>query len=433
MAFGTQCLIGQSNSNSPYSRFGIGDPVEFNLMYMESMGGIGAAYTDAYHINPQNPASYSSLLTTSFDVGVFSKYSNLREGSNSDNLWSGNLRYFSLAFPLRNAFSNLLERVESKYKLAMAFTLIPHSEVGYNITSFSTESELGRVERNFSGDGGSNKFMWGTSLAYKKWHFGVNLGYLFGKINYQRFSFFNDLPNSFDNEFITDYRLKGFVWNGGAIYRTILNANDVKNNGAPKKELSVGIYGNTQTGFNTTAETLNRSVLYTAAGSPVNADTLLFDDNIKGSGTLPAEVGVGLMYYNGEKQAIGLNFSQTFWSQYANDANPETLKNSYKVSFGGYWRPNYKSYNNFFKRAYYRYGLYYNTDPRVVDQKQINEYGATMGMGFPFVFQRKISHANLGLKFGLKGQGTLIEERFMRISFSFNFNDDEWFIKRKYN
>ncbi len=432
LVLGSTFASAQSNANSPYSRFGIGDPVDFHTMYMRSMGGAAAGYFDPYHINLSNPASYSALRATAFDVGVFANYTRLSDDTSSDNLWNGNLGYMSLAFPLKNPFSSLLDRSESPYKFAMAFALIPNTDVGYNITSFETNPEIGQIERNFSGSGGSSKFIWGNSMAYKNYHFGLNLGYLFGNIDYSRFAFFNDIPASFDNDFSTSYTMNGLYWNAGFLYRKTLNKKDVEENRAAINEITFGFYGKTNTSFSTEADILDRSILI-LNGQELNSDTLRNESGIEGSGTLPAEFAFGLNYFRGNKYSVGFEIAQTYWSQYKNDANPETLDNSFRVSFGGYLRPNYKSYNNFFKRVFYRYGLYYNTDPRVVGQEQVKTYGATFGMGMPFVFQRKVSHANLGIEFGRKGSGSLIEETFAKISFSFTFNDDEWFIKRKYN
>ena len=109
------------------------------------------------------------------------------------------------------------------------------------------------------------------------------------------------------------------------------------------------------------------------------------------------------------------------------------LSDTYNVSFGGFYRPDYKSYNRYFKRVYYRFGGYYKTDPRSIDGEQLNSYGLTFGFGLPFIYQRKISHANLGFEFGNRGGGTQISESYFRISLGFTFNDDEWFIKKKYN
>ncbi len=396
------------------------------------MGGTAAGYMDSYHINMTNPASYSGLRATSFDIGVFAKYSRISDSESSDNLWNGNLAYLSLAFPLKNPFSSILDRKTSPYKFAMAFHLIPNSEVGYNITSFDLHPELGQIERNFIGSGGTSKFIWGNSMSYKNYYFGANLGYIFGNIENNRATAFNDIAASFDNVFESNYTIRGLYYDLGFQWRKVLNQKDVENNGVAKKLISFGAYGKSATSFSTESDILNRSILV-FNGAISNSDTLTNVSGIEGSGTLPAQIGIGFNYHQGEKYTIGIDLSRTFWSQYKNDANPETLSDSYRVSIGGYFRPNFKSYNNFFKRVYYRYGLFYSTDPRSFDQEQVKTYGASFGMGLPFVFQRKISHANLGIEFGRKGSGTIIEESFARISFSFTFNDDEWFIKRKYN
>jgi hypothetical protein len=65
--------------------------------------------------------------------------------------------------------------------------------------------------------------------------------------------------------------------------------------------------------------------------------------------------------------------------------------------------------------------------------ERVTDMGINFGFGLPFFYQRKISHANLGISAGYLGRGTAIEERYIRATFSFTFNDDEWFIKRKYN
>ncbi|MBK8701482.1 MAG: hypothetical protein IPN29_18830 [Saprospiraceae bacterium] len=109
------------------------------------------------------------------------------------------------------------------------------------------------------------------------------------------------------------------------------------------------------------------------------------------------------------------------------------MGNSLHVSIGGFIRPNFKSYTSFWKRAFYKYGVYYREDARIILDKQPTTYGVTFGAGLPFVFQRRLSHANIGFDIGKKGSGTVIEENFFKINFGFTFNDDEWFIKRKYN
>ena len=180
----TMTLLSQANDNSPYSRFGIGEITDNNFNHSRQMGGLGASYIDGYHINIVNPASYSFLNATAFDFGVFAKRTWLTENNTTNKIWSGNLDYLSLAFPLRNPINEVYDGVKKDYKLGMSFTLMPHSFVNYNIVSVDSLAETGPFTRNYVGSGGSYKFMWGNALKYKNVSAGVNLGYLFGKLQY---------------------------------------------------------------------------------------------------------------------------------------------------------------------------------------------------------------------------------------------------------
>ena len=153
-------------------------------------------------------------------------------------------------------------------------------------------------------------------------------------------------------------------------------------------------------------------------------------------GTLPSSLGIGLSYYSGEKFSLGINYSRASWSEFDANFVNNSLNNTSNLSFGGYYRPDYKSISNYFSRVYYRFGVFYNQVPNAIPDNfdnTIDEIGFSFGMGMPFFYQRKVSHSNLGLTLGLRGKGSTVEERYFRISFSFTFNDDEWFIKRKYN
>lgn len=430
-------LFAQTNGNSPYSRFGIGDLVNDNFMHTRMMGSIGSSYIDRYHINIVNPASYASLRATAFDIGLDAKRSTLSSGDTKNTSWNGNLQYLSLAFPLGNPLNQILDQKKRKFDLGMSFTLMPNSTVGYNIVSQDSLAGIGNIERAYSGTGGSYKFLWGNAIKYKDFSFGLNLGYLFGNIRYDNNITFYDLPYAYQDFFTTDYNLNGFLWGAGAIYSKILNKKQLENKSERVPNIfSLGVRLKSSTSFNTNLTTSQFGVQLTPSNTQV-IDTAYIAKDVKGSGKLPVEFGLGASYYGGEKFMIGVDFSSTNWSVYRNDADQTVdenpLSNTYSVSFGGFYRPDYKSYNRYFKRVYYRYGAYYNTDPRSVDGDQLKSYGLTLGMGMPFVYQRKISHANIGVEFGRQGSGSPIVESFFKISLGFTFNDDEWFIKKKYN
>ncbi len=429
-------LFSQSE-NSPLSRFGIGDLVDENFIHARSMGSLGATNKGIYHINIVNPASLATLRTAAFDIGISSKYSTITDLDNqSVTQWGGNLEYISLAFPLSNPLNEILDREERDYNLGMAFTLMPHSVVAYDISSLDSLSGIGEFRRNFSGNGGSYKFYWSNAISYKNISFGLNLGYLFGNIAYERNIAFTDVPFPYQTQFVEDYSLKGFLWNAGFQYDLILNKEALKSKkNVEVKKITFGLRGHSNTGFSTSSDVVDRvfQVIPTNVGNVTDADTLNFALDKKGDGKLPASFGIGATYQVGQKFAFGVNYSSTAWNNYFNDANPENLNNTYKLSAGGYFRPSYRSYSNFFKRAYYRYGGFINTDPRKIQGEDLKSYGVTFGLGLPFIYQRKISHANLGIELGSRGAGSPLSEKYARFLLSFNFNDDEWFIKRKYD
>ena len=434
-------LLSQPKDNSPYSRFGMGDIVDRNFFSSQFMGGLGASFTDAYQINIVNPAALSHLTTTSLDIGLSAELSSLRDGVTDQNpvagpyqsIWTGNLNYISLALPLQNRVNDLLERKEREYSIATAVTLMPFSTVGYNIALIDDEENIGEVKRSFEGVGGSYQFLWSNAIRYKNLSFGANLGYLFGKLEYTRTVEFDVSQPFFNTVYTKSNRVTGFLWDLGLIYSFRFNAKDENSEGSNEraKQLNIGIHGHSSTSFTSNASSFAGSV---QNGTGI-VDSLEFQGEESHEGKLPAELGLGISYYSGEKFGFGLNYSRTNWSDFTSNFVNNSLNNTSSLSFGGYYRPNYKSISNYFARVMYRVGFYYKQVPNAIPDfdDSINDVGISLGFGLPFFYQRKVSHANLGFNFGMKGNGTPVEEKYMRISFSFTFNDDEWFIKRKYN
>lgn len=427
----------QSNGNSPYSRFGFGDLVDESFFYLRHMGNIGTGFADHRTINMKNPASYSYLKSTSFDVGMFAK--NARYKDSNDRIskrWSGNLGYMAIGFPLVNPLNRILDREESDINYGMIFALKPRTRVNYSITAQDSIPGTGNIIRNYSGNGGTYDFTWGTAIKYKDLSFGVNLAYVFGNIEYQQNVVFSSLSRPYNNTFATDYNIGGFTYDIGMMYEWVLNKAAIeKEPSLKKKYMTFGLSFGTSTGL-TTRSDVESIARRTLSANITILDTLEYEFDKRGKAKLPGEFGIGATYYSGYDWAVGVDYRSSPWSKYYNDANKEaegSLVNSYKMSIGGYYRPNYKSYNSYFKRVYYKFGALYEKDPRVINNNEIDHYAVTFGLGLPFIFQRKISHANLGIELGKRGQNTPIQEDYIRLTLGFNFSDDEWFLKRKYN
>lgn len=429
-------MIGQQNDNNPYTRYGLGQLSDKNSIHLRQMGGLGSSYADGFHINFVNPASYATLNSTAFDIGFFAKNTVLEDSKNKNSFWSGNLDYISLAFPLYNPINDVYNNVKRKTKVGMNFALRSHSSTNYEILVADSLDNIGTFSRYYNGNGGTYNVLWGTAVKHNNLSFGVNLGYIFGRIEKESSLLFPSSENAYNVINNSSYSVRGFVWDAGVLYTTVLNKKKIKENkNLTAKRLNAGFNFTSNNKFSTSADISKLLVQQTLVGAAVNIDTILNTTGREGSGRTGADYSFGATYFVGEKSAIGFNVSGALWSNYFNEAVDEKegfLSNSSKYSIGGFYRPNYKSIDNFFERVYYRYGAYYENDPLVINNKQLNSYGVTFGFGLPVVFQRKISHANLSFNLGERGRGTAIEERFAKISLGVTFNDDEWFIKSKY-
>ncbi len=441
LCFTTIIISAQPKINSPYSRYGLGEINDRNFFTSENMGGLGASLIHPHNINIVNPASLGFLETTAFDMGIYAKNYGLRDAGDTEytQLWAGNLSYLSLAVPLQNKLNDLLDRKERNINATTAFTLKPYSIVGYNITTQdSTNADIGAITRNFSGAGGTYNFTWSNAVKYKNLSMGLNLSYLFGNINYSNQLFVNNNIASLVTASENTIGVSGFQYNLGLIYNHYFNLDAFKEQKTSTlKQLSIGLYGNSTTNYTSTESQLNIARQFSIAGQVLSTDTLSNMQGEKFSGVLPSEIGFGLSYYHGEKFALGLDYVRNDWSQFRGNFVNNPLKSTYKLSFGGFYRPNFKSITSYFSRVYYRFGVHYRIVPSedlaINNGESITDVGLNFGMGMPFFYQRKISHANLGVAAGYIGRGTAIEERYVRLTFSFTFNDDEWFVKRKYN
>jgi hypothetical protein len=109
------------------------------------------------------------------------------------------------------------------------------------------------------------------------------------------------------------------------------------------------------------------------------------------------------------------------------------MRNTFHVSGGVEYIPDFSSYNKFLKRWRYRLGGYFRQDPRTVSGKNFNDIGLSLGLGLPVVLPRQqTSFVNIALELGKIGVDSPIEETYFRITAGFTLNDNTWFYKRRF-
>ncbi|MCP3928083.1 MAG: hypothetical protein GY705_03160 [Bacteroidetes bacterium] len=427
----TVVVQAQPKENSPYSRFGLGDIVSPYFVSAGGMGGITAAFNDPYHINLVNPGSYGFLKSASFDVGMFAEYVNMSDGTGSASEWKGNLNYMSLGFPLRNPINEVLDRNQSPIGWGMNIALAPYTMVGYNLENTIEHPETGTTTFNYLGNGGTYKLTWGNGFRFGNFGFGANLSYLFGKTTNTRTIQFLDVEYGYNDNFQDEISVGGMLWSFGAQYSLDFKETDKEGEEVPSgKRLVFGINGSSAQDFKT-----NSSKYYSRNNTSYSViDTLLYVTDMKENGTLPGELSFGIMAEDKNKWKVGLDYTITNWSNYKNEAKPEDLLNSWRISVGGEYIPDHASYNSYLKKVRYRLGAFYSTDPRSISGSQLKEYALTAGVGLPVIMPRQqTSYINISLQAGQFGLSESLHETFVKFMVGFTLNDNTWFFKRKFN
>ncbi len=429
--------------NSPYSRFGLGDPVNQYLAASAGMGGLTAAIQDPIGLNLRNAAALAFQQATSFEVGLFSQYDYLQDEFNSSGQWTGNLNYLALGFPLYNPINRAIDRIKPPFSWGMSFALQPYTNVGYDIEAFSNEEPGGLVRSSYRGSGGTYRIMFGNGIRYNNLAIGVQVGYLFGKINNDRAITLDSISNSFDSRFLSEFSVSGFSWNVGLMY--ILDFKSPDQNGiiSPNgKRIVFGAFGQSANQFRTNSS----SIFFRESFQPFQIDTLSIQDEQRGSGQLPFEITAGISFEDINTFRFALEYYFGQWSSYFNEAKLEgidnlpdgtvgrSLSDNWRLSGGLEYIPDRNSYGSYLNKVTYRLGGFYGTDPRSLNGEQLTHYGISLGMGFPIILPREtVSYINFAVEGGRIGSRASLEQTYIRMTLGFTLNDNTWFFKRKFN
>jgi hypothetical protein len=237
--------------------------------------------------------------------------------------------------------------------------------------------------------------------------------------------------NDFYTEFLDEFSVGGLHLDAGVQYAVnFKETNDKGERQNTGKRLIIGATFSNKNNFNT-----NSSKFYHRDNLNFGIqDTILYETDVKGKGTLPSQGRIGLMYEDYNKFRIGLEYERSAWSSYTNDAKPETFSDAWRFSFGAEYIPEALSYNKYARRVRYRAGFFYGSDPRSLDGTQITHTGITLGLGFPIILPRQqVSYINLALEGGEFGVKDELSETYIQLILGFTLNDNTWFFKRKYN
>jgi hypothetical protein len=408
----------QTTTSSPYSTFGLGNLKGSTLPHSRAMGGVSAGLRRPgafFSINPANPASYSAIQLTTFDIGAYGNFDNLaKSGGVSETGFNGALSHISFAIPVTR-------------KSALSFGLLPYSEVGY---TFRTPEIIGSDTASYvyDGDGGISKAYLGYGFnVTKNLSAGFNVSYLFGKLSrFSSMEFDGSTPTiSSRAENSTHYG--GLSFDYGLQYAINLS---------PKTRFTLGYSGTAKSKINSNYKSnITRYILDESGNESVALDTVFNREGLKAKTTLPLTHTAGFTFEKTNKWMLGADVSFGQWSDYREgDTNPQ-LQNTLGFAVGGQITPDLSAVSNYFKLIDYRLGFKYDQTYVNVNNTDIKQTAITFGFGFPLPSNRSTFYKiNLGAELGQRGtmDNNLVRERFANIYLAFTLND-RWFQKYKFD
>jgi hypothetical protein len=249
LLFGTS-VNAQVTTQSPYSRYGIGNIKSMALPQFKAMGGISTAVyspTGYSNINMMNPASFAGINLTTVDIGASA--------------------HVALAFPVTT-------------RSALSFGLLPYSELGYQFVNRGTLTAPGStasqdVNYIYAGEGGLNKAYFGYGYQFgKHLRLGANVEYIFGNLLQTRSTELVDQTNAINSRLETKNSVGGVSYSYGAQYNIPLNS---------KTSVTLGYSGSSSSSINSTKSFVVTQYLKDATtGNELSAmDSLVNTQNSK--------------------------------------------------------------------------------------------------------------------------------------------------------
>jgi hypothetical protein len=407
--------MAQITSSSPYSQFGLGDLRGSFLPQNRGMAGLsqGLRKPGLYdNINLANPASYSTLELTTFDVGASMDIRQLSKTNiTGKKQFNSTLSHITFGVPV-NRFS------------AMSFGLVPYTDLGYKFSN-SGLVDTTKVNYIYSGEGGISKAYLGYGFKLgKKFSFGFNLAYLFGNLTQSRgFEFANQLTTVFNSRTQYSNAVGGLSYDYALQYATDLN---------DESKFIFGYTGNAGGSLNSKNNIVTTRYKKDVLGNELaTADSTYFAEGTKNKIKMPLTHTAGFAFEKTNAWVLGADVSYSRWSDYREGSNNPGLNDSYGLVVGGQITPDANSVSSYFKLVDYRLGFKYDKTFVQVGNDDINQYAVTFGFGFPLPRNRSSFYKiNLSTELGNRGTlaNNLVRDRYVNIHLGFTLND-KWFQK----
>ncbi|MDO3640690.1 hypothetical protein [Mucilaginibacter sp. L3T2-6] len=422
-----------ATTSSPYSRYGLGDIDQAVMPQQRGMGNIGAAINKINNyntINVLNPASYSEINYTTFDIGVYGNSIGLSQtGQTSTRNGNFRLSHVNFAVPVSR-------------RSALSFGLMPYSEMGYNFKqtrpNFGTglPIDTSRVNYLYTGDGGLSRAYLGYGFGFGP-HFriGANASYIFGNL-IQNSSTEVIQPDGTPLYGTLNSRIEQSRSVGGLSYDLgVQYSIDWANS---TKHVTFGYSTSLAGNVSNHESNVVYHYIYDASGNQKTPiDSVTNRQDAKTLIRLPNINHFGVSYQYDNHFLVGADFTMGNWSNLSINGVNQGFQNSKTYSIGGQYTPNNNALRNYFQRIDYRLGFIYDQTYLSLNNTNVNRTAVTLGLGLPLAPSQTLStfyKINVSAEIGKRGtlDNGLVKENYVNIHLGFTLND-KWFQKYQFH
>ncbi|MCF6268156.1 MAG: hypothetical protein L3J41_00425 [Melioribacteraceae bacterium] len=387
-----------------YSRYGIGDQIHSSSARRLGFGSLGSAVIDKDYIDGYNPASWTGLYFTRFDISLKylgANYSDQNNSSfNTNVIFSG----FTIGFP-----------VERDLGISMAIGLIPVAALSYDIKDKKSNTLIGDYNEMFSGKGSLSKIFFGSSIKIPtNTSIGASIEYYTGTNNYKSEIDFLETSKFSDVSYETRYKYSGL---GGTISLITGNIFELINESNTEFRLSV-LANFTSDLVTDTSLTTNTSI---GELVPNEGETTTI---------IPAKYTFGASLTWNKKFLLLFDYLYQPWTNYQFNGKYEpNLKDLKKYSLGfEYKDKTIGMHATTFEQMSFRAGVSYEETQYTFNGININSLSVHGGVTIPF---GTINLIDFSISAGVRGttDSNLIKEEFISGGITLTLGE-LWFVRQ---
>lgn len=405
---------------SPYSRYGLGHLRTGVFSANKAMGEVAAPYASFVHINHLNPASYASLSRTTIEAGANLDISDIGVGDSSYRALNGSVSHLAVALA-RNPL------IPKPYNWAVSFGLLPYTNMNYTFLQNFNDTALGPYRTVYSGRGSLHQVYAGGAFKIKGFSVGLNLGYVFGKLDYQKSITFPDTVFAYSTRNVVNLVANSFSYNAGVQYQTRIFHSEKRPDVRHDILMTAGAYlhGGAPLNANVNGRWERFDVIN---GLPFIIDTPQLINEKNSKITMPIQGGLGVMFGNEQFWLVATDFKYANWSSFNSPFSNDGLTDSWRISLGMQIIPNIED-RKYFNKIQYRVGGYYGKSEVMYQGQNLQDLAVTMGLGFPF---KSTARLNVSAIVGTRGNNDAgaIRETYYRLNIGLVLNDI-WFNRRR--